>query len=345
VKLATQPAIEVHDLVMQFPQQQGWKALFKSEPGKVALCGINLTIPQGEIFGMLGPNGAGKTTLIKVLTTLTIPSSGHALVTGLDVVKHSIEVRRRVGVVYGDERTFFWRLSAFDNLLFYAALYHIPAREARRRAAELLELVGLAEAMHLRMHHYSSGMKQRASIARGLLNDPDILIMDEPTRSLDPIAAHDLRRLVKERVVDDRRTVVVATNMMAEAEYLCDRIVFINRGQIQLVGEIADLRGLLQADEKHQIVVSGMSGAALEGLRAIPGLDAMNIIRDEETNIRLDLTVKRDLAVIPAVVRAIVDQGGDVWSSAPVELTLEEMFSIVVERSREPEVSREKVPA
>ncbi|MEO6197794.1 MAG: ABC transporter ATP-binding protein [Dehalococcoidia bacterium] len=344
MRLANHPAIEVRDLVMQFPQQQGWKALFKREPGKMALRGINLTIPTGEIFGMLGPNGAGKTTLIKVLTTLTIPSSGEALVTGLDVVKSSIEVRSRVGVVYGDERTFFWRLSAFDNLLFYAALYHIPEKQARRRAAELLEMVGLREAMHLRMHHYSSGMKQRASIARGLLNDPDILIMDEPTRSLDPIAAQELRRLVKDRVADGQRTVLVATNIMAEAEYLCDRIAFINRGQIQLVGEIEDLRGILQSEEKHELVAGGVSLAAVECLRTLPGVDAMNVATDQDGRVRLGLTVRREMPVMPTVVRAIVDLGGDVWSSTPSELTLDEMFSIVVEKSQAVTGLREKVP-
>lgn len=345
MRLATQPAIETRDLVMQFPQHQGWKALFKRQAGKLALSGINLSIPPGEIFGILGPNGAGKTTLIKVLTTLTIPSSGQALVTGLDVVKNSIGVRRRVGVVYGDERTFFWRLSAFDNLLFYAALYKIPAKEARRRAEELLDLVGLTEAMHLRMHHYSSGMKQRASIARGLLNNPDVLIMDEPTRSLDPMAAHELRRLVKERVADGRRTVLVATNIMAEAEYLCDRVAFINRGQIQLVGEIEDLREVLQAEEKHELVAGGISPAAVERLRTLPGVDAVNATAAGDGRVRLALTVQRDMPAIPAVVRTIVDQGGDVWSSTPVELTLEEMFSIVVQKSQAASAQREKVLA
>ncbi|MBI5285482.1 MAG: ABC transporter ATP-binding protein, partial [Chloroflexi bacterium] len=205
--------IETHDLVMQFPRQQGWKSFFKREPGKLALSGVTLSIPKGEIFGLLGPNGAGKTTLVKILSTLTIPTGGKAYVNGLDVVKDSLGVRGRIGVVYGDERTFYWRLSALDNLLFYAALYGIPPTRARERAWELLELVGLKHAAHTRMHHYSSGMKQRASIARGLINDPDILIMDEPTRTLDPMAALEVRRLVKDRVVNESRTVLIATNI------------------------------------------------------------------------------------------------------------------------------------
>jgi ABC-2 type transport system ATP-binding protein len=330
---------------MQFPQQQGWKALFKREPGKIALRGVNVQVHEGEIFGLLGPNGAGKTTLIKILTTLTIPSDGQAFVSGLDVVKNSLQVRKRVGVVYGDERAFFWRLSGLDNLLFYAALYHIPADEARRRATELLQMVGLGEAMNLRMHHYSSGMKQRTSIARGLLNDPDILIMDEPTRSLDPIAAQELRKLVKERIAKEGRTVLVATNIMAEAEYLCDRIAFISAGQIQLVGEIDDLRTVLQSEEKHRLVVGKITAAAIETLRAQPGVDAMNVQPMDGGRFRLDLTVQRDLPVIPAIVRRVVEAGGDVWLAEPQELTLDEMFGIVVEKSRAAAPEREKVPA
>jgi len=345
VRVTGAPMIETRDLMMQFPQQQGWKALFKREPGKVALRGINVQIHEGEIFGLLGPNGAGKTTLIKILTTLAIPSAGQAFVSGLDVVKHSLEVRKRVGVVYGDERAFFWRLSALDNLLFYAALYHIPADEARRRAMELLEMVGLGEAMNQRKHHYSSGMRQRTSIARGLLNDPDILIMDEPTRSLDPIAARELRKLVRERIAKEGRTVLIATNVMAEAEFLCDRIAFISAGEIQLVGEIDDLRSILQSEEKHQLVLGKITAAAIETLRPLPGVDAMNVLPMDNGRFRLDLTVQREMPVIPAIVRSVVEMGGDVWLAEPKELTLDDMFSIVVEKSHALAPEREKVPA
>jgi ABC-2 type transport system ATP-binding protein len=337
-------AIETRDLVMRFPQQQGWRSLFKHELGKYALRGVTLAIPKGEIFGLLGPNGAGKTTLVKIISTLSIPTEGQAWVTGLDVVRSSLEVRRRLGVVYGDERTFYWRLSALENLMFYGALYHIPARERRDRAMQALEIVGLAQSANIRMHHYSSGMKQRASIARGLLNDPDILIMDEPTRSLDPIAAQELRALVKERVANDHRTVLIATNIMAEAETLCDRIAFMYQGEIQMIGEIGELRGILQADERHQITVGGLTYAALESLRTVPGVDALKLSPADGDRYRIEITVQRDVPAVPGVVRRIVEQGGEVWSCGQRELTLEEMFTIVMEKSRQPS-ARERVPA
>ena len=329
------PAIETRDITMRVPQEQGWKSVLRREPGKLALDRVNVSVGRGEIFGLLGPNGAGKTTLVKILSTLAIPTSGQAMVAGLDVVRDSIGVRRRLGVVYGDERTFYWRLSALENLVFYAALYGVPRSEARRRSLELLDLVGLSHAADLRMHHYSSGMKQRASIARGLLNDPDILIMDEPTRALDPMAALELRRLVKERVLNEHRTVVVATNIMAEAESLCDSIAFINAGQVQVIGEIAELRAVLQADEVHQVVAGGLTYAAIEGLRGVRGIQTLKAVPLANDQYRLEVATSHDAAVIPALVRRIVEGGGDVWSCGKRELTLEEMFTTIVERGRE----------
>ena len=341
---ALAPAIETRDITMRFPQQQGWKSFLRREPGKVALDHVSLTVGRGEIFGLLGPNGAGKTTLVKILSTLAIPTDGQATVAGLDVVRDSVGVRRRLGVVYGDERTFYWRISALENLLFYAALYGVPRGEARRRSLELLDLVGLSHAADVRMHHYSSGMKQRASIARGLLNDPEILIMDEPTRALDPMAALELRRLVRDRVLNERRTVLIATNIMAEAESLCDRIAFINAGQVQMTGEIAELRAVLQADEVHQVVAGGLTYAAIESLRAVRGVESLKAVPLANDQYRLELATQHDAAVIPALVRKIVEGGGDVWSCGKRELTLEEMFTTIVERGRS-SARREQVRA
>lgn len=308
--------------------------MFRREPGKYALKEIDLTVRRGEIFGLLGPNGAGKTTLVKILSTLTIPTSGRVRVAGLDVVRNSLDVRSRVGVVYGDERTLYWRLSGLDNLMFYAALYHIPRKQARERAMELLNMVGLSHAAHVRVHHYSSGMKQRASIARGLLNDPEILIMDEPTRSLDPIAALELRQLVKDRVVNSQRTVLIATNIMAEAEFLCDRIAFINQGQIQMTGEIEYLRRILESEELYELTVGNYSEDLLDIIGRIPGVHAVSAGHLHDDLFRLELSVDSEGVAVPEIIRAIVADGRDVWSCGRRSLTLEEMFRLVMARSQ-----------
>src|SRR5262249_16024348 len=144
-------AIETVDLVKRFPAQQGWRSLVSRKEEKIALGGVNISAAPGEILGLLGPNGAGKTTLVKVLSTLLLPSAGKAYVAGLDVETTSVAVRARVGVVYGDERAFFWRLSGFENLMFYASLYKIPKAVAAERIESLLDFVRLREAGHVRM--------------------------------------------------------------------------------------------------------------------------------------------------------------------------------------------------
>ena len=330
----TSPAIQTVDLSKKFGRRRSLRPPFRRGPEKVALDRINLTIQTGEVFGLLGPNGAGKTTLVKILATLMLPTRGKAIVDGLDVVKDGRDVRRRVGMVYGDERTFFWRLSVLENLRFYAALYQIPRKAADQRIRDLLEFVGLARDTHVEMHHFSTGMKQRAAIARGLLHDPEILFMDEPTRGLDPLAALELREFLRERVANGRRTVLVATHIMAEAEDLCHRVAFINHGQIQLIGSIEQLRSALRAEDAHVLVVSQVDRLLLDALPHVTGVHAVSITPLQPATYRLEVTSERGTAAIPSIIREVVRHGGDVWSSVPQELTLEEMFAIAArERS------------
>lgn len=325
--------VETDALTMGYPQQRSWRSLMKRQPVKIVLDRVTTHIEQGEIFGVAGPNGAGKTTLVKILSTLTIPVSGTARVLGLDVVEDSLAVRRRIGVVYGDERSFFWRLSGFENLLFYAALYGLSGKEAKRRVSHLLDLVGLSASAHLRMHHYSSGMKQRIAIARGLLNDPELLIMDEPTRTVDPLAATELRTLVKERVIDKRRTVLLATNDMAEAEQLCDRVAFISHGKIQLVGALSDLRSAFQEDEVHHIVVGGLPRSDFSFLRDL--VIALDVVELETGHLQIEMRTAHGGSPVPRAVRRIVEEGGDVWSCSRKQLSMDEIFAMAVERGRQ----------
>jgi ABC-2 type transport system ATP-binding protein len=334
--------IETENLSMQFPQRRGWRGFFRAIPGQLALDQVNLKIRQGEVFGLLGPNGAGKTTLVKVLSTLLTPTGGKAHVARLNVVRDSIQVRRHLGVLYGDERMFFWRLSAVDNLMFYAALYGIQGSQARRRVFEVLELVGLAHAADIVLHHYSSGMKRRVSIARALLNDPDVLIMDEVSQALDPIGAAELRELIKHHVANGRRTVLITSNVMAEAEYLCDRIAFIAGGRIQMVGEIAHLRGILQTKEICEMVVGGLSDASIGALQAAPGVGSLKVVPLGDQRHHLQFDLSSNGATVPTLVRRIVETGGEVWSCGPRELTMDEMFTIIVTRGHG-NVDREKV--
>ena len=200
-----------------------------------ALDGLNLTVPRGVVFGLLGPNGAGKTTTVRILTTLLTPTSGSARVLGYDVDKQAGEVRKHIGFIFGGERGLYGRLTGKENLRYFAALNHMNPGVASRRSDEMLALVGLSERANSKVEGYSRGMKQRLHIARGLLTDPEVIFMDEPTIGLDPMGAQEVRRIIPE-MVRQGKTVLLTTHYMYEADELCHTIAMINRGELVALG-------------------------------------------------------------------------------------------------------------
>src|SRR5438128_7658556 len=186
--------IEAENLVRTYKTHTG---TIRRKTKKIeAVRGVSFQVGEGELFGLLGPNGAGKTTTIKMLITLLIPTAGTARVLGYDVVKDAREVRKRIGYVFGGDRGLYERLSAYDNLRYFAELYAVPAGEQKRRIAELLDLVGLTGREKERVEGYSRGMRQRLHIARGLLHDPPVLFLDEPTIGLDAVGHRELRATI-----------------------------------------------------------------------------------------------------------------------------------------------------
>lgn len=322
-------AIETIGLVKKFPKQADWQNLFRKSGETIALDGVNLGVRRGEIFGLLGPNGAGKTTFVKILCTLIHPTAGEAKISGFDVVQQELEVRQRVGLIYGDARSFFWRLSLIENLLFYASLYRIPPDQSRRRIDEVLEMVDLTEAGHVRMHSLSSGMKQRAAIARGLLSDPEIVLLDEPTASVDPVGANEIRNMIRQSVVQDgHRTVLLTTNIMNEAEMLCDRLALLNHGRIELSGTVGALREQFQPEEQYVLKISEFKEVHLDILRIIPGVEDVSTQPSQDGIIEVTLSVRRGSKAVPEAVRRLGGTSANVWSCSPKELSLEEMFRL-----------------
>ncbi|MFH1674139.1 MAG: ABC transporter ATP-binding protein [Pseudomonadota bacterium] len=220
-----------------------FKHVFGRKDAVVALEDVSFTIKKGEIFGLIGPNGAGKTTLLKILATLILPSSGSVRVGGHEVAAESIAVRKCIGLVSGEERSFYWRISGRKNLEFFATFYNLTKKSARDRIDNLIELLEISSPDRM-VGKYSSGMKQRLALARGLLHDPPVLLMDEPTKSLDPGSAEKIRKIVKEHLcLKEKKTIIWATHNLWEAETVCDRIGLINHGRLVAVGTMGELRG------------------------------------------------------------------------------------------------------
>jgi ABC-2 type transport system ATP-binding protein len=197
----------------------------------VAVKDLSFEVDYGELFGIVGPNGAGKTTTIKLLTTMLIPTSGNATVLGYNIQKDVTKIRERIGIVLGGERGLYTRVNAIDNMRYFADLYGVPPSIRDKRVKELLQFMGLWDRARDRVETYSKGMKQRLHLARGLINDPDLIFLDEPTMGLDPEIAIETRKMVKE-LTDKGKTILLTTHYMFEADELCKRVAVIRNGEI-----------------------------------------------------------------------------------------------------------------
>jgi ABC-2 type transport system ATP-binding protein len=260
-----------------------------------AVRGVSFAVERGELFGLLGPNGAGKTTTIKMLITLLLPTSGQARVLGHDVVTDAREVRKRIGYVFGGDRGLYERLSALDNLRYFAELYGVSGRDQHRRIDEVLELVGLKGRERERVEGYSRGMRQRLHIARGILHDPEVVFLDEPTIGVDPVGARELRALMA-NLIATGKTVLLTTHYMFEADELCDRIAVIAHGEIVGHGTPAELKAGVADGRVTEIEVFGIDDPVLDRLRAVAGVTAVVVEdRDQKQLLVVQSTGDREL--------------------------------------------------
>jgi ABC-2 type transport system ATP-binding protein len=291
-----------------------------------AVRGVSFTVERGELFGLLGPNGAGKTTTIKMLITLLLPTSGEARVLGLDVVQDAREVRKRIGYVFGGDRGLYERLSAYDNLRYFAELYGVSGKAQRIRIDEVLELVGMKGREQERVEGYSRGMRQRLHIARGILHDPEVVFLDEPTIGVDPVGARDLRQMIADLVAVGK-TVLLTTHYMFEADTLCDRIAVIAKGQIVGAGTPDELKGNVGGGRVTEIEVFGVDQTTVARLRALEGVTAVAIEeRDQKQVLVVQSTGERELT---APLLAQLD-GFEVGRVASREPTLEDAYVALV---------------
>jgi ABC-2 type transport system ATP-binding protein len=291
-----------------------------------AVRGVSFAVEQGELFGLLGPNGAGKTTTIKMLITLLLPTSGQARVLGHDVVDDAREVRKRIGYVFGGDRGLYERLSALDNLRYFAELYGVSGKAQRLRIDEVLELVGLKGREEERVEGYSRGMRQRLHIARGILHDPEVVFLDEPTIGVDPVGARELRAMIA-NLITTGKTVLLTTHYMFEADALCDRIAVIAKGEIVGTGTPEELKADVADGRVTEIEVFGVDEPTVERLRALEGVTAVAVeARDQKQLLVVQTTGERELTA-PLLAELENVEVGRVSSREP---TLEDAYVALV---------------
>lgn len=296
-----------------------------------ALDRVDFEIQEGELFGLLGPNGAGKTTTVKILCTLLEPTSGHAFVKGLDVVKDGGRVRKIVNMVAGGERMLYYRLTGRENLNYFADLYDVPRKDVAPRVNNLLDLMGLSDRADDEVEKYSKGMRQRLQVCRGLINDPEVLFLDEPTLGLDVNIAKDLRSFIREKVVREQgKTVLLTTHYMYEAEEMCDRIGFISKGKLVAVGQPEALKREMPSGFSIEILVARLTEETSSSLRQLELVKKV-IVTDyegESEGERLDrliVNVDNDKAV-PRVLDHLATRHCRVVSFNLRGPTLEDLF-------------------
>jgi ABC-2 type transport system ATP-binding protein len=301
----------------------------------VAVDDISFAVPQGTIFGLLGPNGAGKTTTIKMLSTLLIPTSGSAVVNGYDVVREERTVRRQLGVVLGGDRGLYAKLSACENLIYFGNLYGMRRDVLARRVEEMLALVNLQERAGDRVESFSRGMKQRLHLAKALLHEPPVLILDEPTIGLDPAAAVDLRRAIAALV--PRHTVLLTTHDMAEADVLCREIAIVDRGVIVAQGTPGELKAHV-ASERRIVVetATSLNGRGAEIERRLSHLGGVRHVDQavlEAGTTELTVLCADTATTLDATLALLREYDTAVSGVRVLEPTLEDVFLSVAGRS------------
>ena len=233
--------------------RSGWRGKRRKE----ALKGIDLQIEKGEIFGILGPNGAGKTTLLSILSTLLLPDRGRFQVLGIDGLQDGHRIREKVNISSGNAN-FLWSLTVKENLHFYSMLYGLVGKEREKKVDALIELFNLKEHRDIPFDELSTGMKQRLSLAKSLVNDPEILFLDEPTVGLDPDVSIRIRDQILSIHKERGMTVLLTTHNMREAEYLCGRIAFLKAGEILTTGSAETLKRMVRIGDQLKIEFRGM---------------------------------------------------------------------------------------
>jgi len=295
-----------------------------------ALDDVSVTIEEGEIFGLLGPNGAGKTTFIKILSTLLLPTRGEAYVKGFSVVKEPNKVRKIINLVSGGETPGYGILTVRENLWFFSQLYGLPSSKAKEKIKLLMRELNFEEYANARMNKLSSGYKQRLNLARGLINDPDILFLDEPTLGLDVLTAKNLRDYMMNWAKQERKgTILLTTHYMAEADEMCDRVAIIDHGRILACDSPQTLKENLAKNPSAKIEISSTSINS-DFLKSIHGIIGFTQTRNIQTGTTTLKVVARDESAFSKIVSKMTEENLKVLTVSKTEPTLEDVYISLV---------------
>ncbi|MGV9168904.1 MAG: ABC transporter ATP-binding protein [Promethearchaeia archaeon] len=299
--------------------------LTKTFGALVAVNAVNIEIPQGSVFGLLGPNGAGKSTTVRLLCTLLKPNNGSASVCGHDIISEPVRVRQITGVLPEEaNHTHYETLSAYDNLMYFARLYGIEEDEANERIKELLQFMDLWERKDDLAGKLSTGNRQRLALCRALVHEPDVLLFDEPTSSLDPIAARRVRKLILNLSNEYGQTFLINSHNLAEVERICDYIAIIDEGKILVSGKTKELRKRLQRRQKYRIVAAGTQ--RIDEL--VRRLDFVHSAEQQGNSVVVEIdTPQKNNSVL---LRFLLDEGIEMIELAEEETTLEDLYLSVL---------------
>ncbi len=299
-----------------------------------AVKGINLKIPKGKIVGLLGINGAGKTTTIRILSAIIEPSSGSLLIDGVNAIKNHVLVKSKINMITGGERNLYWRLTAKENLAYFGRLYGISGSQLNERITKLLSMVGLSDVADMPVERYSKGMKQRLQIARGLINDPSYLFLDEPTLGLDVIIAKEMRQYIANLAEKENKGLLLTTHYISEAEELCDYIYVIDKGTVIAEGSKEQLKKLFSFKQELSVTVSKFSDDFKEKIRST-FQEEVNISYENNDNSSEVLKIVGDSSYWPKVISLINSSGLAIISISNNEPNLEEVLLTIIKDYRD----------
>jgi len=329
--LQTENAIQTINLTKKFTSkiQSSEAGFFNRKKVTVnAVDQLNLEIKKGELFGLLGPNGAGKTTLVKMLCTLLPPDDGTALINSYDIIKQQMKVKQSLGTLFSvGERGFFWRLNGYRNLEFFASIYNVPRQKRRERILEVLRLVNLDNSAFQLYQKYSGGMKRKLALARTLLPDPPIILLDEPTTGLDAISSKNIREFVKKTVKETGKTVLYTTHYIEEAAQICTRIGIMKQGKIVALGTADALRDNIKIEEQIYLIVEDITPAQIEQMRSMQGVinitEKTEVLMPNQKSLYVEL---KSVDLLPLIFDFLFRQKIKLVNFKREEPTLEDAF-------------------